>query len=53
MPRDKRECCDNCKYYSRMWNFCGNANAKACKDGDWCGALNWCVYWKKRAEDGN
>lgn len=52
MARDKKECCYNCRYFSRLWNFCGHPKSTACKNAERVFELGWCVYWKAEEEDG-
>ena len=53
MEKRNKMCCHNCQFYSRMLNFCGCPESKACKNAEWVGASDSCVHWKERNEAGN
>lgn len=53
MANAKKECCYNCRYYSRMWNFCGCPYSKENRNAELVGEYHVCVNWEEDEEGGN
>ena len=49
--RDEKERCYNCDYFSRMWNFCGCPDSRACINAELVGEWERCEHWKEREAD--